>query len=208
MKEYSPNQIRRYPLYLRVLQAMENEGKAYVTSKELSLAVGNSEEQVKKDIAAVTSEGGVPGKGRKIAALISELEDFLGYRGRFKAVLIGVGRLGQALLDYQGFKKINFDIVAAFDSDPNKIGTSIGGFYINDIKDLIEVQKDVKADIAVLTVPAAAAQEIADLAVKAGIKGIWNFAPVPLYVPEPVSVENVNLASSLAVLNHRMKVAR
>ncbi len=205
MKSYSKNQLGRYPLYLRILKKMKEEGAATVTSSQMASMLGNSEEQVKKDLAAVSASLGVPGKGRDVSSLIDDIENFLGYRDSTRAVLVGVGRLGAALLDYPGFKEIGFDIVAAFDSDPGKIGAEVSGHVVLDAADLSEMLPKLQASIAILCVPSRAAQKVADAAVKAGIRGIWNFAPVPLDVKAPAIAENVNLASSLAVLSHRMK---
>ena len=193
MKSYSKNQLSRYPVYLRVLQHLQKEGVSYVTSKTLSKEVGNSEEQVKKDLAAVSHSNGM------------HLETFLGYRESTKAVLIGVGRLGQALLDYPGFRETGLSIVGAFDSDPEKIGSNIGGLKVLPAMDIATLLPPLKAKIAILCVPAAQAQEACEEAVKAGCIGIWNFAPVPLDVRDSAIAENVNLSSSLAVLKHRMK---
>ena len=205
MKSYSKNQLSRYPVYLRVLQHLQKEGVSYVTSKTLSKEVGNSEEQVKKDLAAVSLSNGMPGRGREVISLIDDLETFLGYRESTKAVLIGVGRLGQALLDYPGFRETGLSIVGAFDSDPEKIGSNIGGLKVLPAMDIATLLPPLKAKIAILCVPAAQAQEACEEAVKAGCIGIWNFAPVPLDVRDSAIAENVNLSSSLAVLKHRMK---
>lgn len=205
MKTYSKNQLRRYPVYLRVLRELEAKGNGFVSSNQIAQLVGNSEEQVKKDLAAVSDASGMPGRGRDLRRLVHDLEAFLGYHDVTRAVLVGAGRMGQALLDYPGFQQMGLDIVAAFDSDPVKIGTRLGETEVKDVATLEEFLSLEHPDILIDCVPASAAQAIADIAVRNKVPGIWNFAPTVLDVKESTIVENVNLASSLAVLSHRIK---
>lgn len=205
VKTYSKNQLERYPVYLKVLREMREEGERFSASSSIARRLGYSEEQVKKDLAAVSPTLGTPGRGRDISSIIEDIETFLGYREMTSAVIVGVGRLGSAILDYPGFADMGLDIVAGFDSDPAKIGTNINGREIYDVSRLSEIMPGLKAHICIIAVPSAYAQSVADMAVKAGATGIWNFAPTHLSLKKGVIVENVNLASSLAVLSHRIK---
>lgn len=204
-KSFSQNQLTRYPIYLKILKELRNEGRAFASSRLIASRLGYNEEQVKKDLAAVTNNSGVPGRGREVQGLIDDIETFLGYRDSTTAVLIGVGRIGQALLDYPGFADMGLDIIAAFDSSSDKIGIEINGKAIIDVSRLEEMMPRLNAHIAIICVPASHAQSVADKAIAGGAVGIWNFAPTHLAAPAGVFVEDVNLASSLAVLSHRIR---
>ena len=204
-KEASVNTLNRLPFYLRSLQAMREEGKEYATSKDLATLLSLNEEQVKKDLQVVASTNGKPKMGRNINDLIRDIEDYLGYRNFTDAIVVGVGHLGQALLNYKGFQELGITIQAGFDVDENKVGQAINGkpiFHIDKLSNLVPI---LKARIAILTVPADNANEVAKKLVDAGIKAIWNFSPVHLSVESDVIIEYVNLASSLAVISNRLK---
>lgn len=204
MAKLSKNQLERYPIYLKYFKELEAEGIGEISSPRIAEKLGFSQEQVRKDLQAVSDQPGRPKRGRRVSQLIDALETFLGYRKPASAVLIGVGHLGGALLNYPAFDQMGLKIQAGFDSDPAKAGTSIGGRPVYPMNELPKRMKELGAKIAVITVPSDQAQKAIDLAVSAGAKGIWNFAPGQLKVPEGVVVETVNLASSLAVLGHRM----
>ncbi|MCI2068062.1 MAG: redox-sensing transcriptional repressor Rex [Bacilli bacterium] len=204
MERFSKNQLERYPFYLKFLKVLEEKGEINVSSPTLAKELGYSEEQVRKDLQAVSDEAGRPKKGRNIHQLIETLETFLGYRQKTAAVLIGAGHLGGALLNYPYFEDMGLSIVAGFDTDPQKVGKQIGGKEILPLDKLAETIKEYKATIVIVAVPSFSAQEIVDLALKSGALAIWNFAPTHISVPEGIVVENVNLASSLAVLSHRL----
>ncbi len=204
--KFSNNQLGRYPIYLKYFRELLSEGIEFVSSPKIAAKLGYSEEQVRKDLQAVSLEAGRPKKGRSVKQLVEDLESFLGYRNAASAVLIGCGHLGGALLNFPAFKEMGLEIIAGFDSDSSLVGKSVGGKMIFDVERLPELLGTLKANIAILTVPAAYAQGVAELAMDSGVKAIWNFAPVQLDVKEGVVVENVNLASSLAVLSHRLNV--
>ena len=201
---FSTNQLHRYPIYLKYLKELEADGQEYISSPVISKALGYSEEQVRKDLQAVSQWSGTPKKGRDVKHLIESLETFLGYRDASTAVVIGAGHLGGALLNYPLFKDIGLTVVAGFDSDSAKVGKPIGDKPVFSMEKLNNLAPRLNAHIAIIAVPASAAQSAASAAVQAGIRGIWNFAPVHLDVPSGVVVEDVNLASSLAVLSHRL----
>ncbi len=204
MKKFSNNQLERYPVYLKYLKELEKEGKETISSPVIGKVLGYSEEQIRKDLQAVSNEAGRPKKGRSIAQLIDALETFLGYKDVMNAVIIGAGHLGGALLNYPYFGQMGLSVVAGFDIDKSKVGLQIGGKDIYPLEDLPKKWNELKASIAIITVNETAAQMAVDAAVKSGARAIWNFAPTHLIVPDGVVIETVNLASSLAVLSNRL----
>jgi redox-sensing transcriptional repressor len=135
------------------------------------------------------------------------IEDFLGWNNVSEAFLVGAGHLGAALLGYQGFKDYGLDIVAAFDNDPAKGGTEIHGKKVFPFRQLPQLVKRMGIKIGVMAVPASCAQEVAGSMIEAGIRAIWNFAPVRISVPAHIIVQHENLASSLAVLSKKLATA-
>jgi redox-sensing transcriptional repressor len=204
MKSFSKNQLQRYPIYLKYFKQLAEEGVEDISSPKIAKELGYSEEQIRKDLQAVSDEAGRPKKGRNIHQLIDTLESFLGYRDSTSAVVIGTGHLGGALLNYPNFEEMGLTILAGFDVDPSKIGGKIGGKEIFALDKLPNLLPRLNAHIVIVTVPAQAAQGVVDLAVKSGALAIWNFAPTHINVPEGIVIETVNLASSLAVLSHRL----
>lgn len=205
MKKYSKNQLERYPIYLKYFKELEAQGEETISSPKIAKVLGYSEEQIRKDLQAVSTVPGRPKKGRNIAKLVDTLETFLGYRGEVKAVIIGCGHLGQALLHYPNFADMGLTIVGGFDVDSSLNGKKIDGKPIHHIDDLKTKLAELGGEIAIVTVPAAHAQEAVDKAVEAGAKGIWNFAPTHVTVPNGIVIENFNFSSSLAVLMHNLK---
>ena len=206
MKTYSMNQLERYPIYLKYFKELEEQGFETISSPKIALKLGYSEEQVRKDLQNVSLEAGRPKKGRSLKQLINDIEAFLGYRDSTGAVLIGVGHLGGALLNFPGFGEMGLDIRAGFDTKPELIGQTIAGKPILAMEEFPEAFKKTGARVAIIAVPGPVAQEVADLAVSSGAKAIWNFAPVHLDIPEGIVLEHVNLASSWAVLTHRLSL--
>jgi redox-sensing transcriptional repressor len=204
MKSFSKNQLQRYPIYLKYFKQLAEQGVEDVSSPKIAKELGYSEEQIRKDLQAVSDEAGRPKKGRNLQQLIDTLESFLGYRDSTTAVVIGTGHLGGALLNYPNFEEMGLSILAGFDVDPNKIGTTIGGKEIFALDKLPNLLPRLNAHIVIVTVPAQVAQNVVDIAVESGALAIWNFAPTHINVPDNVVIENVNLASSLAVLSHRL----
>jgi redox-sensing transcriptional repressor len=204
MKSFSKNQLQRYPIYLKFFKQLAEQGVESISSPKIAKELGYSEEQIRKDLQAVSDEPGRPKKGRDLHKLIETLESFLGYRDSTTAVLIGAGHLGGALLNYPNFNEMGLSIIAAFDVDPVKIGTKIGGKEIFALEKLPNLLPRLNAHIVIVCVPASSAQEVVDTAVNSGALAIWNFAPTHINVPSTVVVENVNLASSLAVLSNRL----
>ena len=200
--DVSQNVMRRLPIYLQYLKQLPPEHKN-ISSKTVAENVGLGEVLVRKDLSLV-SGAGRPKTGYDINGLINSLETFLGYKSENTAVLIGAGKLGNALLDYKGFCDYGLKIIAAFDSDLNKIGVSESGKYIYPITDFEEFNRQIHAKIGIITVPAKEAQSVCDLMCKSGIQAIWNFAPVSLSAAEGVLVQNENMAASLALLSSHL----
>ncbi len=204
MKKFSKNQLERYPIYLKYFKELESEGIETVSSPKIAKVLGYSEEQIRKDLQAVSTTPGRPKKGRNIAKLVDTLETFLGYKGEVKAVIIGCGHLGQALLHYPNFDDMGLRIVAGFDVDESLVGLEMDGKTIYHLDDLKAKLPSLGGEVAIITVPATHAQEAVDIAIDAGVKGIWNFAPTHITVPSKVVIENFNFSSSLAVLMHNL----
>lgn len=200
----SKNTISRMPSYLRYLREESSKGVKYISSAFVAREMEVSAILVRKDFALVSSVSGKPRLGFEIERLISDIEKFLGYDNVTDAIVVGSGGLGKAFLGYERFKNYGMNIVAAFDCDEKIVGTYVAGKPIYDIAKLAECIKDKNINIGIITVPKKAAQEVCDILVDAGIKAIWNFAPVQLCVPEGIEVKNEDLAASLALLSSKL----
>ena len=205
LKSASKNQLRRLPIYLAYLREKQLEGIEVVSSPQIAMSLNLSEEQVRKDLNLVSSKCGKPKIGRDIKLLIYDIEEFLGYRDSRKAILIGAGHLGRALMAHDGFASYGLDIVCAFDNDINKTDCIFNEKHIYSLGELEKIVKDLNVHIGIITVPQKFAQEICDKLVSVGIRGIWNFTTAVLEVPEGVIVQNENMASSLAILSNKLK---
>lgn len=190
--------LQRLPIYLNYLKSLP-EGDKYISSGAIAAALGMGEVLVRKDLA-YTSSSGRPKVGYVRAELVAAIEEYLGCNKKKNAVLVGVGGLGSALLSYGGFSKYGIDIVEAFDSDPEKIGTTVGGKAVRGDDELASAVNKYGALLAIVAVPAVAAQQVCDCLAASGVKGILNFAPVQLKAPESVVVRNIDVAASLAIL--------
>ncbi len=205
MSKISHRQLSRYPIYLKYLLDLRDSGEKTISSPKLAKALSLSEEQVRKDLQAVSKSEGKPKMGRDINLLINDIQSFLGYNSYTKAAVIGVGHLGKALMNYRGFNEFGLDVVCGFDVDSSLVGSEVNGKEIYSIYQLAAKLEELDIKIAILVTPIDAAQEMTNRLVNANVKGIWNFVPTHLNVPESVVVENINLASSLAILEHKLK---
>jgi redox-sensing transcriptional repressor len=204
-KILTKNQLARMPAYLLTIKKLKGKGLGFVNAQIIADDLNLNVEQVKKDLASVASTSGVPNKGREINSLIRDVESVLGYDDIHNAIIVGVGHLGSALLNYDGFEEYGLKIVGAFDTDSKKIGTKINGIRIYDVKTLKNVFKDYNAKIGIITVNRTSAQEVANIFVECGVLAIWNFAPINLVISDPkVILSNMNMATSLAVLSHQL----
>ena len=205
IKNASKNQLRRFPVYLSYLRERQAEGMEFISSPQIALSLNLSEEQVRKDLNLVSSRSGKPKVGRDVKLLIFDIEEFLGYRDARKAVLVGAGHLGRALMAHEGFVSYGLDIVCAFDNDIYKTDCIFNGKNIYSIGDLEKKCHELNVHIGIITVPQKYAQEVCDRLVAVGIRGIWNFTSAVLEVPDNVIVQNENMASSLAILSNKLK---
>jgi redox-sensing transcriptional repressor len=188
--------IGRLPVYLRALQRLSEKGIQTTSSQELGEIVGISAAQIRKDISQF-GEFGKQGTGYSIPFLMERLKDILKVHRVWDVVIVGMGDMGHALARYNGFANRGFRISMVFDNDPEKTGQKVGDFEIYDTNTLAEKIKQNKIKIAMLTVPATAAQEMADQLVKAGVKAILNYAPISLNVPENVRVQYIDPVTHL-----------
>ena len=198
-KKISKSVLKRLPGYLAYLKNMPEDAPTHISATALANALGMGEVQVRKDLAMV-SAGGRPKIGYQREALINDIEQFLGYDNTTDAVLIGAGKLGQALMGYKGFDEYGLNILAAFDAHPKQSKTEEGK-PIYPISKLTQFCRSHKVLMGIITVPAEGAQEVADLLIEGGIKAIWTFAPAHLDVPTGILVQYENMATSLAVLS-------
>lgn len=202
-KNVSMQTLQRMPLYLNYLRTLSDRD-ANISAKAIADALSLGEIQVRKDLAAA-SDGGRPKVGYAVDALIADIERFLGYCDVNDAVLVGAGRLGRALMGYEGFKQYGLNIVAAFDADPAAAGTDASGKQVFLMERLPDLCRRLGVHIGIVTVPAAAAQTVCDLLVKSGVLAIWNFAPTHLSAPEHILIRSENMAASLAILSKHLK---
>ena len=190
--------ISRLPLYLRCLADMD-DGQATCSSEQLALGAGVNPAQVRKDLSYVDPPG-VRGVGYDVAELRALLRRELGLTREYRVAIAGAGNLGRALAMYPGFLETGFQIVAIFDADPNKVGTQINSLTVDSLRDLEIVVKARAASIGIVATPVAAAQNVADRFVGAGIRSILNFAPAVLKKPAGIEVRRVDLSTELQIL--------
>lgn len=195
--------LRRMPAYLRLLRAWEAEGRDTVSCTHLAEALGLDPTLIRKDLQ-LAGGSGRPKTGYRLAELVPALEAFLGWSHPSEAFVIGAGNLGLALLHYQGFAAHGLSIVAAFDDDARKVGTSSLGKRIFPLAKLADLGQRMGVRLGILCVPEAAAQAVAETCCAAGMRGLWNFTGARLQLPEGTVVEDIDLAQSLALLSHRL----
>ncbi len=196
----SKSAMVRLPVYLHYLNSLRCDPEATISSGAIAKAVGLGEVQVRKDLATVSGSG-KPKIGYKVTELVGHLQEALDCSSMKKAVIVGAGRLGCALLSYEGFSEYNLCIKAAFDSDGEKAMTEINGKMVFPMSELESYCRDEDISIGIITVPEKQAQEVCDRLVKCGVKAIWSFAPAKLTVPDGIIIKEENMASSLAVLS-------
>ena len=202
-KKISKAVLKRLPGYLAYLKNTQEQDSPYISATALANALGMGEVQVRKDLASV-SDGGRPKIGYLREELIDDIEQFLGYDNTTDAVLIGAGKLGQALIGYRGFQEYGLNVLAAFDINPVKNCTDEGKpiLHIDQLEQFCRIHKVL---MGIITVPESHAQEVCDKLISCGIKAIWNFAPIHLEVPPNILVQSENMATSLAVLSMHLQ---
>ena len=195
--------IDRLPLYFRTLRISQEEGMEIISSEELGQRLGITPEQIRKDLASF-GQFGKKGVGYYIRELLSNIGKILGLDYNWHIAVIGVGHLGCALANYRNFDSLGFNLVAMFDIDPNKIGQNIKGIQVSSFDNLEEVMREKVIHIGIIAVPEMYAQEVADKLVAVGIRGIWNFAPRKIKVPDTVRVINEDLSVGLSSLSFHL----
>ncbi|MBL7574317.1 redox-sensing transcriptional repressor [Peptoniphilus asaccharolyticus DSM 20463] len=195
--------IRRLPIYHRIISEVVSKGIERISSQELSKLTGFTASQIRQDLNNFGGFG-QQGYGYNTEALKQEVSEILGMNHEYRTVVIGAGRLGTAIADYEGIKNSGFKILALFDNDKNKVGKDVSGISILDIQELENFVKSNKVDVAVITVPKSVAVDVIYKLASFGIKGIWNFAPVDVSVEGPV-IENIRINDSLFKLSYYLK---
>ncbi|MCD6335624.1 MAG: redox-sensing transcriptional repressor Rex [Candidatus Latescibacteria bacterium] len=205
-RKISSTGIERLALYYRYLTSVNGSEEAFISSEKLAKAVEHTAAQVRRDLSCFGTFG-TPGRGYNRAALEAKLSGILGKEKCRNVVLVGVGNLGSALLAYKGFQSQCYTIVAAFDNDTRKIGKHLKGLEIQDIRKLSAVVSQTRAKMAIISVPADAAQGVVDALILAGIQGILNFAPTRVVVPEDIMLQHVDFSIKLDRLCYELEHA-
>ncbi len=193
--------IRRLPRYYRNLEELSLAGTERISSKALSIAMGITASQIRQDLSCF-GEFGLQGYGYNVESLRREIGEILGINRGHRAILLGAGNLGRALMENFHFERCGFTLEAAFEVDRALIGTTLAGFPVLDVAELEDYLAAHKVDVAVLSVPGPEAQALAERLAKAGVKGVWNFTNMELAVPASTVVENVHFADSLLTLSY------
>lgn len=195
--------IRRLPRYYRYLGELLQKGVTKISSRELSEKMNVTASQIRQDLNNFGGFG-QQGYGYNVEYLYTEIGKILGLHENYKMIIVGVGNLGQALANSTSFSKRGFKLVGLFDVNPKLIGMSIHGVEVMDVDHMETFVKENGVEIAILTMPKARVKETAEKLATWGIKGLWNFSPVDLLVPETVQVENVHLSHSLMTLAYKI----
>ncbi|MFO7820061.1 MAG: redox-sensing transcriptional repressor Rex [Halanaerobacter sp.] len=196
--------IKRLPKYHRYLEKLLNEGREKISSQQLGEIVGVSAPQLRQDLNYFGNFG-QQGYGYNIEILYDSLSEVLGIQNKNNMVLAGVGNIGQALINSKDFEQKGFCLSAIFDINPKLIGVEINAMTVKDIEELKCYIKENKIKLGVIAVPATSAQEVAQQMVEAGIKGIWNFSPIDLKLPDGIQVENEHLTEGLLRLSFKIE---
>lgn len=203
MKHIAESTVRRLSLYLRFLEEFDARGQATVSSGELARSGRTTSAQVRKDLSFFGSFG-KRGLGYGVKDLIASIREILGLGHDWSVIIIGAGKIGAALAQYRGFTARGFHVVGLYDADSGKIGTRVGDLTVRADSDIEKDVVKLKPRIAVLCIPAEAAQPVVDRVVKAGMRAILSFAPAPLVVPEGVTLRAVNMATELEILAYTL----
>jgi redox-sensing transcriptional repressor len=195
--------IKRLPRYRRYLKELQKKGVDKISSNELSRLIGYTASQIRQDLNNFGGFG-QQGYGYNVTALYNEISAILGLDQEYKMIIVGVGNLGQAIANYTYYYKAGFVVHGLFDVNPRLIGLKINDIEVMDYENLVEYVENNNIDIGIICTTKDNAQEVADKLCFAGVKGIWNFAPIDLEVPDHVAVENVHLSDSLHSLAYHM----
>lgn len=195
--------VRRFSLYLRFLEQCAQEGKTTAASIALAEHTGATAAQVRKDLQHLGSMG-KRGLGYSVPELVAALRQTLGLGAAWRVALVGAGRIGRALVEYEPFRERGFVVTTVVDADPAKVGRTLRGVKIRSGGELERALAEDKTDLAILAVPAAATQDVADRVVGVGVKAVLNYAPVQLRVPAGVTLRNVSMLVEMESLSHAL----
>ncbi len=206
-KPITTQALNRMSYYIQQLRLLKEQGVETVSAPKIATLLHLNEVVVRKDFASVYVNKGKPKTGFIVEDLLDSMESILGYNNADEAVIIGAGSLAHAIMSHEGFKDYGLKIVAAFDTNPDIVGTEINGVRVLPTDTISNLCRRMQIHIGIITVPPSQAQIVCDQLVAGGIQGIWNFAPVHLSVPDYILVRNENLAASLAALSNHLKQA-
>jgi redox-sensing transcriptional repressor len=196
--------IDRLPVYARTLAMLESQGRLVVSSRELGDELGVTPAQIRKDLSYF-GRFGKQGRGYSVQRLASELRRILGLEQEWRMVLVGVGNLGRAILAYRGFTPEGFKIIAAFDTHSDTVGRVVGGIRVYNVRNLPQFLKNNPAHIGIVAVSADSAQDVADILIECGVKGILNYAPVALRVPDGTQLKDIEPLLALQSMTYYLK---
>ena len=199
-----PVVIDRLPLYARALATLEAQGREVVSSQDLGIHLNVTPAQIRKDLSYF-GRFGKQGRGYNVRRLLDELRQILGLDRQWRMALVGVGRLGRAILGYEGFTPQGFRIIEAFDSNPEIVGTEINNLVIKPITELERVLTAKPVAVGIVAVPAETAQEVIDTLVRCGVRGILNYAPIAIHVPRGVHIKRIDPVLVLQSMTYYLK---
>ncbi len=202
--EIPPVVIDRLPLYTRALSALQTEGRDVVSSQELGTRLGVTPAQIRKDLSYF-GRFGKQGRGYNVQKLLDELHRILGLDRQWRMALVGVGKLGRAILGYEGFAPQGFRIVEAFDAHPERIGQRVNSLTVKDARDLEKVLSKAPVDVGIVAVPAESAQDVIDKLVNCGVRAILNYAPIAAHVPGGVYLKRIEPVLALQSMTYYLK---
>jgi redox-sensing transcriptional repressor len=198
--------INRLPVYARALSELALRGETVVSSQALGELLDVTPAQIRKDLSYF-GRFGKQGRGYNVNSLLAKLREILGIDRQWRICLVGVGRLGQAIAEYGGFGPQGFEIVAAFDANPEVVGREVGGVFVHHIDELDTFLGSARVDIGIVAVPAAAAQGVVDSLVAAGIRAILNYAPITAHVPRDVAIRHIDPVLAMQSMTFYIKRA-
>ncbi len=198
--------INRLPVYARALAELAARGETVVSSQALGELLDVTPAQIRKDLSYF-GRFGKQGRGYNVNSLLAKLREILGIDRQWRLCLVGVGRLGQAIAEYGGFGPQGFEIVAAFDANPEVVGRKVGGVTIHHIDELDTFLQSARVDIGIVAVPAAVAQSVVDKLVGAGIRAILNYAPITAHVPRDVTIRHIDPVLAMQSMTFYIKRA-
>jgi redox-sensing transcriptional repressor len=202
--EIPPVVIDRLPLYTRALAALETEGREVVSSQELGTRLGVTPAQIRKDLSYF-GRFGKQGRGYNVRKLLDELHRILGLDRQWRMALVGVGKLGRAILGYEGFGPQGFRIVEAFDTDSSKVGEQVDNLTVRDARDIESTLAANPVDVGIVAVPAEIAQDVINRLIKCGVRAILNYAPIAAQVPRGVYLKRVEPVLALQSMTYYLK---